>query len=287
MSRPDLILGAGISGLILSHRLTQKGRKHLLIERNDLPMKDTGAGFYYLHQALFGDETPMKVIVTGCPDADESTYAQKVYGDPSVRPVSIKGQREEHQGFKLSKELIINKVKPKVQTGCEVICINPDDHWVSTSDGRFWPYDQLHSTIPLPMLLSLSGRSSLVEFHSRPIQIKTVPVSEAAAFQKADPNEMLSHYCGAKCHSWYRYTHTDGQELVAVETTEQPPMYGARNLYPGKIWYTPGQEGADRYALEDLRGALRDLDGIHLWGRYATWTPKMLTHHVWKEAMAF
>src|SRR5437762_2357291 len=96
---PDLILGAGPSGLMIGHRLTQLGRPFLILERGESAMAKTGDGFFYLHEPITGNETAFKIYVTSCPGADEKVYAQKVYGDPMVGPVSIKKQSGNHVGY--------------------------------------------------------------------------------------------------------------------------------------------------------------------------------------------
>jgi hypothetical protein len=276
---PDIIVGAGPSGLMVGNRLKALNRPFLILERGDVPMARTGDGFFYLHEQIMGTETPIKVTVTSCPGADERVYAQKVYGDPGVSPVSIKTQSGSHVGYQLDAESLLAPVREFIQTKIDISYIDVENRIVFARDGHSWPYERLHSTIPLPMLAGMMPRQPSVIFRSKPIWIESSPLSRASAEFMPVPGEMRSHYCPGDCHNWYRLT-IRGQK-AQYERMENM-VYGAFPIKPGKIWLDPANREKDEEELIHYRFYLSDHQ-IFLWGRYAEWKPKQLLHNVWNN----
>lgn len=288
----DIVLGAGPNGLLVGKRLKELGIRYLILEKSSKAGGNVGSGFFFLHEPIFGDERKFRVKISLCgtvwPQDQrydlKRMYAEKVYGDASVGPVSIKTEVSVHDGYELdasrlreiSDQLIIREV--------EIWAIDPERKVVCTKGGQSWPYDRLHSAIPLSALslMLTGGERRFPSFHSKPIWISKEPIDRVSFGKDIPEGDMNCVYCPGRCHSWYRAT-AHGRS-VSFEHSDANPTYASYPVYPGKIWYSPNPMGgiAEEIEIENLRNWLREQD-IYLWGRYGAWKPKMLTHHTWNE----
>lgn len=285
-SGPDLILGGGIAGVLVAQRLRQLNRPFLLLEARDRVLVEASSGFFFLHQPIFGEEEQRAVEIRSCASAamgQESLsrgYARKVYGDPDYGPVSICLAGHQTGYLLSSKRLqeglddtnrILSAVVASISIGAKTVYLK---------DGRAFPFERLHSTIPLPAFEKAVGVSSGVVFKSAPIHIDRKPITNASdPMDRHLEADVYCHYCPGECHPWYRATRQQGR--IDYEYVTNPP-YGSFAIKPGKIWLPPEHKDYERGMLDEYRKILKTF-GIHLWGRFGTWTPKMLSHHVWNE----
>lgn len=276
---PELILGAGPSGLMIANRLKELGRRFLVLERGETPMARTGDGFFYLHEPITGGEQSFKITVTSCKGSDPKQYALKVYGDARVGPVSLKTQQGQHTGYQLDPNALLEPVKDDVLLKVEASYLDLRNQIVFSRNGSSWPYSRLHSTIPLPVLARMMPKAPEVVFHSAPIWIESMPSARASGDLQPGKNEMRCHYCPSDCHDWYRAT-VRGQK-AQFERMKQD-VYGAAPVFPGKLWLDPSNKDEEEERLNQYRHYLESKD-IHLWGRYAEWKPKRLLHQVWQD----
>lgn len=291
MARPEIILGAGISGLIVAQRLRALKRPFLILERNRAPLPESGGrGFFYLHKPFFGDEAKFKIRTTLCRGGDPNEYARKVYGDPTYRPISIMSVENETEGWLLPVQRLLDGLDASLMLNTEVIDVRFKEQMVFTKDGRTWPFSQIHSTIPLPILLGLVGitpklrNTEPLKFKAEPIYIRTCSQwqSENNAHPAASKgDEMHCHYCASDCHPWYRATAREG----TIQEEYMTPIPEAVVVRPGKISHPANETDREEYRnmIQHYRNVLEG-GAISTWGRYGTWTPKMLTSHVWDEA---
>lgn len=280
---PDLVLGAGPSGLMVANRLQELKIPYLVLERGEAPMARTGDGFFYLHEPITGSESKFKITVTSCAWTDPKHYALKVYGDARVSPVSLKSQQGEHVGYQLDPDALLEPVQKSVLLKVEIAWIDTAHRMVFSRTGGSWPYARLHSTIPLPVLAKMMPRGPRAPFHSAPIWIESMPAARAPADLQPDRSEMRCHYCPGECHDWYRGT-VRGQK-AQFERMHQS-AYGSAPVFPGKIWLDPANRDEEDEQLNQYRTYLESKD-TYLWGRYAEWKPKKLLHQVWQDLKAW
>ena len=277
-NRPDVILGGGVSGLLVARRLDQLKRNYIMLERSNHVMPEGGGrGFFYLHERILGTEPVIEVRIEHCPNADPRLYAEKVYGDRNVGPVSLETLPAKSKGYFLEgSKLAPPDLSERTMLNFNAHVIDMSAKVVYAKDGRSMPYNFLHSTVPLPVLCKLVGswpicQNQPMKFNSRTIWVH-VPFFGATP---KDGDPLVATYCASGCHPWYR--RSERGVFVQEEYTEQ--RYGAFPLNPGKIWLDPKNKEVEKERIDDIRLLLKGR-GVYTWGRYGTWTPKMLTHHV-------
>jgi hypothetical protein len=288
-----VILGAGISGLMLAQRLRAAKRKFVLLDKAGMMKSGNDQGFFYAHAPNpFTEPNSFKIISDACDGGTVEKYAEKVYGDPKANLDSSsyarfgqRGRIETGQGWKYSLAKLTEGVSAIIS---EVDCVDLSNRVVYDTEGRAWKYSSLLSTIPLPVLykISILGNKPFVaqpqpKFNHIPI---TVSINHCRPeWMKADQTEreMRVHYCASDCHEFYRivsYVNPfHGSIEYKGETTGD--KHSGVKLFPGKIWI-PSDEKIGISALTDYF----KLYDVALWGRYGAWRPKGLTSHVWEES---
>jgi hypothetical protein len=287
-----VVLGAGISGLMLSQRLRAAKRKFVLLDKAGMMKSGNDQGFFYAHAPNpFTDPKPFRIISDACEGGTVQKYAEKVYGNPKANLDSSsyarfgqKGRIETGQGWKYSLAKLTSGVSAIIS---EVDCVDLSNRVVYDSDGRAWKYSSLLSTIPLPVLYKISILQNK-SFVSQPQpEFKHIPITVSINHRRPEwfamdirEDELRVHYCASDCHDFYRivsYVNSNGHVEYKGETTGD--KHSGLRLFPGKIWIP--EESA--LAIRCLADYFRMYD-VSLWGRYGQWRPKGLTSHVWEES---
>jgi hypothetical protein len=298
-----VILGAGISGLMLAQRMRAAKRKYVLLDKFGVMMSGNDGGFFYAHEpSPFTEEQSFKIIVDACSGGSSESYAMKVYGEPKANLESSSfakfgekgktwiGWRYSREKLRLgigdSKEVFIS----------EVDCVDLDAQAVYDSQGRVWKYSSLLSTIPLPVLTRITIHNNAPisrfvrapKFRNRPIYLSSKNpehMDDGTDLSiKYDYSTMHVKYCASSCCQFYRRTLTLTPGRVpnlASEYSSEPTTEKAIKLYPGKIWLDDEKDKADLRSLHDYFLESR----VSLWGRYGSWTPKELAEHVWARSV--
>jgi len=290
-----IIMGAGISGLLLAQRMKEAKRRYLILDKGGPMSSGNDQGFFYSHEENpFTRKESFKIVSDACEGGTVEKYAAKVYGDPkanldtsSFARFGIKGQIVTGNGWAYSREILADGVEV---IKSEVYHVDIESKLIHDSSGRCWKYSTLLSTIPLPILSAVAHCEdtpighfiSVPRFCSKPIYILS------NSTDSAEYGVMSVKYCASSCHPWYRSVTSIQPGYVGQYTEEHaqeigdgPESFGRRQkLYPGKIWI---HDDKDRNDLERMKLYLKR-HGVLLYGRYGEWRPKGLTSHVWAES---
>jgi hypothetical protein len=289
-----VILGAGISGLMLANRLHSSGRRFAILDKAG-PMKSgNDQGFFYSHAPNpFTIDPPYQIISDACPGGSVQNYAMKVYGDPkanldssSFARFGVAGKIETGKGWNYSTSKLANPINVVLS---EVDCVDLDTQCVYDTQGRCWKYSSLLSTIPLPVLtkISLHNNSAISKhirsprFCHKPIYIIREEAPESRYNWKIG-DELQVDYCSEGCHQYYRRTvkRLGHKVVITSEYADVPTHRDSIKLFPGKIWL---HDDRDKEDLSKLTDFLMEYN-VTLAGRYGQWRPKGLTSHVWEES---
>ena len=156
---------------------------------------------------------------------------------------------------------------PRIEYNAVVERVNLLDRKLIMKDDLDIPYDVLVSTIPLPVLMKMTGLSHPSPFESAPIFMRTEERDGDAR------DGMVLNYLSTPHIPYYRVTRY-GKTVYYEALTNQ---LGCRKVVPGKI-YT--HEGADRI-VQDLAS-----QGVFCYGRFAAWCPDELAHQTWQKIEA-
>jgi len=159
-----VILGAGLSGLISSFRLKQNVNFDSVnvYERNLKIIRHNSTAAFYCHKFLDEKITPNKKSFEVIWNVDskrncnewENLYRNKVYGKGHKNIVSIKNARK--NGWEINTAKLVND--SEIIYGATCTKINIDKKFVVFNDADKVYYDTLISTLPLPLLICLSGQ---------------------------------------------------------------------------------------------------------------------------------
>lgn len=287
-----VILGAGISGLMLANRLRTAGRKFVILDKAGIMASGNDQGFFYAHEPNpFTRPESFKIISDACPDGTVEKYAMKVYGDPnanldtsSFARFGKAGKMETGQGWQYDQGLLCSSEIKSCFQKAEIDVVDLDTQMVFDTQGRCWKYSSLLSTIPLPLLthISIHNNSPISKFIRAPKFKHRSIFLYSHTIEDQSYGEMRVHYCASDCHHWYRkvITHNPGYTCnEAQEHISNPGVHG-RTLFPGKIWL---EDEEDKRNLQRLESFLAE-SNVTLFGRYGSWKPKQLTSHVWAES---
>lgn len=291
-----IILGAGISGLMLAHRLRERGERFLILDRLGINMSGNDMGFFYAHErSELTKKEPFKIYIRSCPGGTTESYIKKVYGDARPEKVSFEkyadpGKILEREGWQYDYDFLREEVKSGELKIVDVTSLDFVKRVVYTKQGFSWQYRKILSTIPLPILEKMSPWAGMMGpsgepfvFRSKPIYLRHVPIKAKDEWiEQIGTNGMGVTYCASDCHSWYRETiHVRENDLLTMARQERMTQEGADIcLKPGKIWY---QNEFNKYDIESLIRECQ-LSGVYCFGRYGTWRPKYLTSDVWSES---
>jgi hypothetical protein len=291
-----LILGSGISGLLLAQRCRELGKPFLILGDKLLDIRNA-SGFFYAHeQTPLTEPESLPIFNSVCPGGSEDLYAKKVYGFKPASKLSwskfaVNGKTGEAWFYNTEKLLegIITSGEDANFLKTKAVRI-----WrshVSTDRGHYFDrgyFSRILSTLPMPVLFELLGMAEESWFdNQKPIWIERAYESAAADSVRG----VFVHYCAGSCHPWYRKTYiNNGPPSSFGHSVETRYEYAdeaavqdrpAITLRPGKIWYE--DESDEERAQKALKNLLSE--SIFCVGRYASWIPKMLTSDVWRESM--
>jgi len=158
----------------------------------------------------------------------------------------------------------------RVEYGMRIIGINLIARTIHLASGVVEPYDWIISTIPLPALWAMTGKSLPEEpLESRPIYVWT------------EEAEMLSYmqvnYVSDPTNPVYRITIRQGKRFFESLEPLTLPIGSERQVHrlmPGKI-YSHNQTGPMRAELLQAR--------VMTVGRYGAWNPEELAHETYAE----
>lgn len=297
----NLIIGAGISGLMMGHLLK---KDYLIIEganeiNRHIPIS------YFLHTIIpwLPTEFERVQVHTNCWDGLTfhrqpnigimNDYSRKIAG--RIVPNSLKAF-ENHsldwflpmKGANQIIEDLAASNGSNVICGAKVVHLDSEKHEVDLADGRTVKYQNLISTLPLPFLLSLLRISGAYDFSTRAIY--------SSSYEADEP---VSHgvcqviYISSLGHSPYR-AHMVGPRIIIesmkpmdeAENTaiikmlwriNKAPKIAEHVIKPGKFHPLPKSQ---RHAL---LGMLTSKYNIFCLGRFAVWD-HLVTDEVAKDA---
>lgn len=271
-----IIIGAGISGLMAAHKFPLA----LILERGDedsvMPMINAT---FYAHEFVpkFAEQEIMvRTVIRG--DGTAQDYAEKIYGDRN-HPVSMEHVDYEIKAWKWNSVALLEKVKGRIlwKTNVKRIDLYLGRIYVVDSpliDTGFFDFDKLITSVPLPVLLRMVGWSVDAPFRSDPIWLFDDVV--AAKDMLPEGQQHVIYYPDLSV-PYYRSNQMGGTKVIEFEySNRMAPDYVRRRgvpLHPGKIWPHP--------EAGELVERLKQYNTFCA-GRYACWSPKMLSHHTWK-----
>lgn len=306
--------------MLLGQRLRMLKKQFVILERSQGPnTSNNSLGSFYCHEELpFVHPEPLRIRATSCPGGTAESYALKVYGDPTVS-VSysqyVTEKNSERIGWKYDRIKLMDGLRDKIIYNCEIYRIVPAEKIVYAFDGRSWHYDYILSTIPLPVLISLSrlqfDNSIKSVFKSAPIHLQVIPhlvltdpniPDQARNILKQgelDDHDVVFHYCASSCHPWYRtsfdvgheepehfdnsgcgrYSPTQSRIIIYGKYEHTNEVANSIPLRPGKFRLFRREMASVVYAKDQI-----NIHDIYLFGRYAEWEPKLLTHNTWHKS---
>lgn len=209
MKTKFLIVGGGLSGLIMGMELTKRGEEYIIIEKNGKPIE---AKLHYLHADLSG-YFPFKLreidIVTNWLDKDNKVRSDAPtavdmnnfsyvttntifqnsmkflmtakLGKGWIPEGGIRNISEMVRQFNKNQPLIGYELKSIDHTNkiANVIHINkikdPEQGGdIETPENITIEYEKIISTIPLPFMLNIAGIDTAIEFKTEPLKMTEV-----------------------------------------------------------------------------------------------------------------
>jgi hypothetical protein len=153
----------------------------------------------------------------------------------------------------------------RVEYARRVVRIDRASHQMLMDDGNVWTYDLLITTIPLDVMLRLTG------LHRDEHALQSRPIYMVVGQAVYDP-DMNVNYISDSMTPVYRQTLRKGQ----IFTESLHPMPDAFRIAPGKIY---------RHAhVHDWLNNLQH-SGIYSFGRFARWEPDELAHETYANAL--
>lgn len=283
----NIVLGSGITGLIVAQALRKQGRPYVLLDRIGVARSGSSMGFFYAHGPnAFTGAQEYPILSTCCPGGSEGKYRAKVYGPGEALDGPISYSKYAAGGRVGSAWLYALERLTEGLGGAsieeETYAIDREARVIYGKSGRSWTWRNggtLYSTIPLPALLRMAGILTN-PFHSSPIYITPHPFRfvDGVPWGDVGSDSVHVHYCASDCHSWYRATRLPDSNMARLESMK--PEEGAVKVSPGKIWF---QNSHEREIVEEIREIFMKPSGISLQGRYGRWFPKYLTSDTVKE----
>lgn len=311
------VIGCSVSGLLLAMRLQERsysGRIALIDGRPEESIRAMGDDVpYYFNREVaipglsLRRETMLLDIWYGGAIHTQATpemamaYAKKIVGQSSKTTLDfLKGRRDiyvpvgsETGGRRraLLNGLLTNVRDAEWHFSAPIVAVDCANHRLELTGGRFISYDQLVSTIALPVFLQLAAAPTKgdVEFVRRPFYMALAsapPTGKYRATYCPDPNVLLNR-CALlndrlfiEAPQEFHISTLASEDLRFLATLGIPKTVDSLTFEYKQI--NPGRFVAlEPEILKRIQDALI-AHGIFLLGRYGTWTFK-LTEDVWDD----
>lgn len=284
-----VILGGGISGLLMAERLKQRmPHLHVII----IDEKQNKIHPFHLHKPIEGIPAlrglkPVRMAI-GVWDGrehknhatirDVNAYGRKVFGfnhvtninnfpDPTIYPV-----------HKDNLERLLG-IGPIIHHSRAVTI---KDHGVKTLDGTIIEYRYLISTIPLPNLLKMANVETAIEFKNYPFYTAVVDIPETGLCQMiyntSPGNITRTTLLGDRL-----FIESVDDDYSSLDLDFIQGIYALADRLPDLKQITPGR--INNVPQEQRKPLLHWLTAEHdimVLGRYGAWTFKV-TNDVWED----
>ncbi len=265
------VLGAGLTGLVAAYLLDAEliGPKNPPQPWAPIWLWDSRSSEEFIQQ-LFGcfDDVPSSraeicFVYQGelIPhEVGRDRYSRKVYGEPK-EDAGCKG-KDNFWYIKFPVPVLASVLQSKVPIlEDRVVAVDTEKNIVTTENHGKKEYAEIYSTIPLNIMLGLTGYSYLDLGIEKPMyKLLYYEVDYSPPFQIASCFN-ITYVCDPSPTTRI----FDMQNYYVIETTEQTTLGSAPKIL-NKI-------------------DLKKIDDVKLIGRYARWNPDILLHNVIEELM--
>lgn len=271
MLRDIAVLGSGITGLIAGYLLDAD-----VIGIHEPPQPwvpiylwDTRCTQDFIMEVFgYADEAP-SVKAEICfvydgeiipPKVGRDLYSRKVYGEPKSN-AGCKG-RNSFRYLKIPVPVLASYLQKKVtKVYDEIVHVDAENNLVELADGNVIEYAEIYSTIPLNVMLQLTGYThDDLDIPTPKVRLMYYDLDYIPPFQLADCFT-ITYVCDQS-----EITRVFNMNSYFVVESTEPHKVGAAPKLLNKI-------------------GLKKIDNVKLIGRYGTWDPDILLHNVIEELM--